>query len=404
MAETPQDSPYRTMVDALVDVPEHSVSTAELAGWRIQAGTIVVTIGDAGVSSVSSLFGAIADAVHVSDRHLHRWRERLRLSGRAIAPSLFPPLLAGGQAKGVSAQTMIYSAATSLARVNDKTTIVVEAQANAGFWNDPCAAGLILVASSDDGDQVRRQIALLATPESTVVMAPQRESIADAIRQATMEAGAALHEVAALCKIGKVESTENGQRFTIEIPAGRYTVEIPALGAHHRTNLATALVGAGSLASGELDASGIAARLKYTELPLRFESIKASPRVLVDSASTCLAYRALERTLRDAGVTPALVVAAVDADTNIEDLVAALTSIGAETRLAFAGIYRPIADSVGQALRDQRMPVQLAGASGPALDQALAGAGPRDTILVFGARRPTADARAYLLGLEQDPV
>jgi hypothetical protein len=404
MTDVSQGSPYQTMVTLLLAVPKRPDSTQELAQWRKDSGALVVTIGDAGVNSVSALFGTVRDAVHVSDRHHHRWRERLRLSGRTIAPTLFPILMSGGHSQGVSAQTMIYSAATSLARVNDKSAIVVEAQPGAGFWNDPCSADLLLVASSDHADRVREQIRLVATPESTVVMAPQRESIADAVREATREVGATLEEVASRCKIGKIEPTENGQRFTIEIPAGRYTVEVPVPGAHQRTNLATALLASSVLSRDAIDAKGIAARLKYAELPLRLESIKTSPRTLADSASSRLAYRALEQTLREAAIVPSLIIATLDAETNIDDLATTLQALGAEVRLAFARVDRPIADALAQTLRDQGVALQLAGDPGSALDQALAGAGSRDTILVFGARRPTADARAYLLGLEQDPV
>ncbi|MCZ6545112.1 MAG: hypothetical protein O6913_05360, partial [Chloroflexi bacterium] len=222
------------------------------------------------------------------------------------------------------------------------------------------------------------------------------------VRATAAEVGATLAEVADSCKMGKFEIPADGQRFTIETPDGRHAVTIPAIGQHQRANFALAWLAADKLGAGEVDAGGIASRLSALRLPGCFESIKTAPRVIVDTSQSRTAYRALERTLRETRPAALHVLATLDGGTDVESLTETLTSLSAPTSVAFHPDDRALADSLAGELRERGLPVQLAGRPGPALEQ-LAAAAPRDTVLVFGARRPTADARSHLLALEQDP-
>ncbi len=391
---------YSEVVAQLAGATEGVASTGAIADWReASGGKLAVVVGDAGVGSLATLYGAISEAVHVSDRHAHRWRERIRMVGHPLEPSRFAGAV-GAEAWDGPAQTSIYAAA---ARVASAGAIVLEAQSGSAFWDDPLTADLVMVANGDDAGRLSEQLALSLSTSSAVFMAPQRESIADAVREVAGQAGASLHEVATECKLGKIQETADSQKFTIETSTatggGRFDVELPAAGAHQRTNFAAAL-----LAAGEVEPPQIGLGLKTLRMPLRFESIKTSPWVIVDGAASRPAYRALVRTV-EAVLDPRglLVLATVDGASDLGMLAQTVSDLSGEARIAYREADRVAADELAERLRERRVGVQLAGAPGPALDQMMSGAGSKDTVLMFGSRRATSEARGYLLGLEEDP-
>ena len=317
------------------------------------------------------------------------------MGGHPLEPSRFAGAVGAEESDG-AAQTTIYAAAT---RAASGETIVLEAQSGSAFWDDPLRADLVMVANGDDAGRLSEQLGAVLSASSAVFMAPQRESVADAVRAAVDQAGASLHEVATECKLGKIREGVDSQKFTIETAGGRFDVELPAAGAHQRTNFATAL-----LAAGEVEPQQIGMGLKTLRMPLRFESIKTSPRVIVDGGASRPAYRALVRTV-EAVLDPRglLVLASVDAKSDLGMLAQTVSNLSGEARVAYREADRDAADELAERLREQRVGVQLPGAPGPALDQMMSGAGPKDAVLMFGSRQATSEARAYLLGLEEDP-
>lgn len=391
---------YSEVVARLAGATDGAASSGAIADWReASGGKLAVVVGDAGVGSLATLYGAISGTAHVSDRHLHRWRERIRVGGHPLEPSRFAAAVGAEESAG-AAQTAIYAAAT---RVAANETIVLEAQSGSAFWDDPLSADVVMVANGDDAGRLSERLAAVLSVSSAVFMAPQRESLADAVRAAVDQADASLHEVATECKLGKIQESMDSQKFTIESSGaaggGRFDVELPAAGAHQRTNFATAL-----LAAGEVEPQQIGMGLKTLRMPLRFESIKTSPRVIVDGAASRPAYRALVRTV-EAVLDPRglLVLATVDDASDLAMLAQTVSDLSREARIAYGGADRDAADELAERLRERRVGVQLAGAPGSALDEMMSGAGPKDTVLTFGSRRATSEARAYLLGLEEDP-
>ena len=391
---------YDDLAAALAAAPASAMTSATpmeaLVDWRTTTqGALVVVLGDAGVGSVAAYYAALTDCVRLADRHLHRWRERLQLAAQPLDPDRFTASL-DGLSLDHGPQAALIEGVVRLAQAAERDRIVIDHHAPSLLASFP--ADLVLVATADDLATIGDRISTFAGANTRVVMAPQRESVADAVRAAAAEAGATLIEVAASCKMGKFEIPADGQRFTIETPDARHAVTIPAIGQHQRANFALAL-----LAAGEVDAGGIASRLSALRLPGCFESIKTSPRVIVDIGQSRTAYRALERTLHETRPAALHVLTTLDGGTDVESLTETLTSLSAPTSVAFHPNDRTIADSIARQLRERGLPVQLAGRPGPALEQLVAAAAPRDTILVFGARRPTIDARSHLLALERDP-
>ena len=238
---------------------------------------------------------------------------------------------------------------------------------------------------------------------STVVLAPQRESVAAAARAAVAASGVALHEAAVACRMGRASTGLDGQRFTTQTPRGRYTVALPLLGAQQRANFVTALLAAEQIAQEGLNAAAVAKAIADVSLPLRFEIIKRSPLVVLDGADDPAGYRALQSVAAEIfGRLRLVIVATVDAAVPHDVLTEAIEAIPAEVRIAFPPPDRAVAERVAQRLRDRGIGAQLWGAPGPALVDAVDSAGPRDGVLVFGSLSGTAEARAWLLGIEQE--
>lgn len=323
---------YDDLAAALAAAPASATTSAvpmdALVDWRTTThGALVVVLGDAGVGSVAAYYAALTDCVRLADRHLHRWRERLQLAAQPIEPDRFTATL-DGVSLDAGPQAALIEGAVRLALTAERDRIVIDHHARSLLALFP--ADLVLVATADDPAIIGDRVSAFSGPDTRVVMAPQRESVADAVRAAAAEAGATLIEVAASCKMGKFEIPADGQRFTIETPDGRHAVTIPALGQHQRANFALAL-----LAAGEVEAGGIATRLSTLRLPGCFESIKTSPRVIVDTAQSRTAYRALERTLRETRPAALHVLATLDGATDVESLTETLTALSAPASVAF---------------------------------------------------------------------
>ncbi|MEE9278090.1 MAG: hypothetical protein V3V06_06725 [Dehalococcoidia bacterium] len=401
--------PDADIVASLAAAPRahRGVCGSLLSAWRTETGgALVVVSGDAGAGSTATMLAALLAAcgqsvVQATAAHVHRWRERVRCNGEAIDPAALAAAIdASGLEGEASSAEMLLAAAVAVARDTGAETLIVEAPAQAPYWAQPTTCDRVIVATTSDAAWLMEHLPHAVAATSEVVMAPQRESVAEAVREATANGGATLSEVATACRIGKVQAGRDSQRCTIQTPAGRYDLALPLLGGHQRANLATAL-----LAAGAVDPKRAAKALQALRLPLRLELLKRSPLVLADAADNAPSLRALERALPEILERARLtVVATVAADTPLELLTETIGRLDAEVRVAFSANERAPADEAARRLRKLGVGAQLVGAPGPALQAAIDGSGPRDAVLVVGSLRRTAEARAYLLGLEQDPV
>ena len=393
-------------------------AAAVLHGWLQESGAaLVVVAGDAGVGSVASMLTALSVAagervVQLSAWHVHRWRERVRVNGEPLPASEFAARVSAAQADGAETRAALLThAVVGAARAIQPTVIVLEAPPESWYWRSqsPPPATRLVLTSCDDPAWPREQLARALTADTVIFMSPQRESVADAARTTVGAMGASgavaqLREVAQACRIGAAESSADGQRVTIQTPDGRYPLQIPLSDPRQLGNAATAL-----LATPAPEPRAAARVLAGLRLPLRLEAVKRAPLVLLDAASNRASLRTLPRAVRSAvGGAPLQVLVGIDtdgtSDTDNDALLDALQALDAPLQIAPQADQREVADLLAAQVGARGLAVQISGPPGPSLTDAIAGAGPRDAILMLGSVRSTAEARAYLLGIDDDPA
>ncbi len=405
-----QHAGYAQIVAALSAAPEEpcGASGALLTEWRrTQAGSVCLVCGDAGVGSVATMLAALRRArgrraVQVGARHPHRWRERIRAGSSPLSEDDFAAALSGWEHGEMSADEILLGGAIALASTDEGSDLIIEAPPASPVWSAPVTANLVAVARIETAGWVEECLVRALNDGSTIVMAPQRESVADAVRAAAKVTGATLHEVATECRLGKAQTSADGQQFSVETPSGQYKVMLPLLGAHQQANFLTAL-----LAAGDVGVGAVAKALEEVKLPLRLEVLKRSPLVVLDGADNAASLKATARAAPSVfGRSRLSVIAAVGADTAVEALAEAVAEVVApidgDVRVAFGEADREAAEQVYGLLRERGVSVQLGGAAAPVLLAAIDGAGPRDGVLLLGSMSVAAEARAHLLGLQED--
>src|SRR5690606_14130629 len=101
----------------------------------------------------------------------------------------------------------------------------------------------------DTVPEIARQKAGIIVPGTPVIMAPQRESAADVIREVAAEKGAPLTEVALVCNLRRDQAGSDQQTFRLRTPRHGYTIKMPLIGKHQLDNAATAVLAVEALTS-----------------------------------------------------------------------------------------------------------------------------------------------------------
>ncbi len=90
--------------------------------------------------------------------------------------------------------------------------------------------------------EIARQKAGIIVGGSPVIMAPQRESAADVIREVAATQGAPLTEVALACNMRRDQAGMDNQQFRLRTKTQGYNIKLPLLGKHQLDNAATAVL------------------------------------------------------------------------------------------------------------------------------------------------------------------
>jgi dihydrofolate synthase / folylpolyglutamate synthase len=202
-------------------------------------------------------------------------------------------------------------------------------------------------------------------------------------------------------------SKQADSRVLIEAPSSRgerVVTKLGLAGAHQAENAGVAAAIAWQLAARwPAITAAIADGLASARWPGRFEVIeRAGVRVILDCAHNPHGALALARALREEGVDPArtaLVFGAL-ADKAWEPMLRALAPLAS---------VRYYTSPKGRAPAPIERLMEVAGGARvdeprEALDAALAGARPGDTVLVTGSLYLVGEARGALLGIEADPI
>jgi len=254
---------------------------------------------------------------------------------------------------------------------------------------------------------IARQKAGIIVAGCPTVMAPQRESAAEIIREVAKERGSPLTEVALVCHLRRDSYSSEAQSFRLRTPGGGYQVKLPLLGKHQLDNAATAIVAVEALGAAGVKVSeeSVKAGLEGVRWPARIEVIKRRPLVVVDAAHTADSARRLRDTLSEyLHVDRATLVVGVMGDKDLDGLAMAIEPVA--RRVIAARADHPRAsdpEAVARAFRDLGVEATWERSVPDAVDAALGLSTPSDAVVILGSIALAGEARAHILGLERDP-
>jgi dihydrofolate synthase/folylpolyglutamate synthase len=241
---------------------------------------------------------------------------------------------------------------------------------------------------------------------AAVVMGLQDEAAASVIRRTAVERGARLVEVGEACRISRLNHSLQGQDFRLRTPSGEHDLHLPLLGRHQLENAATAVLAVEALREHGVDvsASQIERGLAGVRWPARLEVLRERPLLVVDGAHNAESARRLRETLaEEAPGRRAILVVGASRDKDVEGMAAELAP-AAKCLIATSSRHpRALpAEAVAAVFAEQGVVVTVISTVAEAVDAALAGAEADDVICVAGSLFVAAEARAHVLGIEEE--
>ncbi len=400
-----------------------------------QVGRLTVHIaGSKGKGSVAAMCDSVLRAAKLrtglfTSPHLHRFVERIQIDGQPVTTEKF--------AEGLTAVAAAVDRVRD--RLPDRSLVTFDVLTALGFYifreekveaqvievglgglldstnvfeNKECAVITNIGLEHRDilGEtvaEISRQKAGIIISGCPTIMAPQRESAAEVIREVAQERGSPLVEVAQVCNLRRESSGSDSQRFRLRTPAAGYEIKLPLLGQHQLDNAATAILAIESLTLGgaKVKQEAIKVGLESVRWPARIETIKHRPLVVVDAAHTADSARRLRDTMSDyLKVNNATLIVGVMGDKDIEGLASAIEPLARRVIATKADHPRALdPEVVARSFRQLSIETLLEPKLEHAIDRALNLSTPSDAIVILGSVALAGEARAHILGLERDP-
>jgi dihydrofolate synthase/folylpolyglutamate synthase len=390
--------------------------------------------GSKGKGSVAAMAESIlrAAGMHTglfTSPHLHRFPERIQVAGTPVTTEEF----AEGLSEVAEAMERVkqrlperplvtFDALTALGfllfRKHEVEAQVIEVglggllDSTNVFETKDCAVITNIGLEHRDilGDtipEIARQKAGIIVPGCPTVMAPQRESAADVIREVAKERGSVLTEVALVCSLRRDSAGSEYQTFRLRTPVAGYQAKLPLLGKHQLDNAATAVLAVEALAAAGVKVSEEAVKtgLEGVKWPGRIEVLKRRPLLIVDSAHTADSARRLRDTLLEyLRVDRATLVVGVMGDKDLEGLAMAIEPAALRVVATQADHPRALsAEAVARVFRDQSIETFVEPRLAAAIDMATSLSTASDAVVILGSIALAGEARAHILGLERDP-
>ncbi len=401
-----------------------------------QLGRVTVHIaGSKGKGSVAAMVESILRAAELrtglfTSPHLHRFPERIQIDGQPVSTAEF-----------AAGMTEVRAAIERVQAANPQRALVTfDALTALGFWlfrEHEVEAQVIevglggLLDSTNVFDakecsvitniglehreilgntvaEIARQKAGIIVPGGPVVMAPQRESAAEVIREVAAEKGAPLTEVALVCNLRRDSAGSDQQTFRLRTPTRGYTIKLPLVGKHQLDNAATAVLAVETLAKAgvQVDEEAVKQGLEKVKWPARIEIVKHRPLIVVDSAHTADSARSLRDALAEyLRVDHATLVIGVMGDKDLEGLAMAIEPVARRVIATSADHPRALAaESVARVFRELGLETFVEPKLGAAIDMATSLSTGSDPVVILGSIALAGEARAHILGLERDPA
>jgi dihydrofolate synthase/folylpolyglutamate synthase len=415
------------------DVAPMLALLAELDDPHLGRPTVHIA-GSKGKGSVAAMVASVLQAAGLrtglyTSPHLHRFPERIQIDGAPVSQADFAagcePVAAAVERvrqRLPERQLVTFDALTALGfylfRQADVEAQVIEVglgglldSTNVFERKESSVITRIGLEHREIlGDTVAaiaRQKAGIIVPGCPTIMAPQRESAAEVIREVATAKDSPLTEVATACNLRRDSALSEGQTFTLQTPAGRYQVKLPLLGQHQLENAATAILAVEALAESGLKVpeAAIKAGLESVRWPARIEVLKRRPLVVIDAAHTADSAKALRDTLNEyLRLRDATLVIGVMGDKDLGELALAIEPVARRVIATSADHPRALrAESVARVFQDLGIETICQPRLADAIDVAMSLSTPSDAVVILGSVALAGEARAYILGLERDP-
>ncbi|MEX2245661.1 MAG: folylpolyglutamate synthase/dihydrofolate synthase family protein [Dehalococcoidia bacterium] len=420
-ADRPDVEPVRALLRELGD-PHLGRPTLHVAGSKGKGSTAVMA--EAILRAAGRRTGC-----YISP-HLHRYSERIRIDGAAVAPEAFASALtsvretmAAVAGRFPGRNFLAFDALTGAAFVAFRDagcdTQVVEVglgglldSTNVFDRTDVVVITPISLEHTtvlgDTIPAIAAQKAGIITPGSAVIVAPQRESAVDVVCETAAARGATVIEVAKACQMTRTAATQEVQDFRLKTPRAEYRARLPLLGRHQLDNAATAVLACEELAVGagfELTPQHVRDGLAQVSWPARLEVLKRRPLVIVDGAHNGDSARRLVAALREYfSLTQATFLFGTLTG---KDAAAMAEAVAPAAELVYACSWPSprAADPAGLAavFRPFETPVTVMPLA-DAYETAVIEASGRGAVVAFGSIAFAAAVREYVLGIESDMI
>jgi dihydrofolate synthase/folylpolyglutamate synthase len=421
-AERPDVAPVRALLAELGD-PQLGRRTVHVAGSKGKGSTVAM------IEAVLRASG-LRTGAYVSP-HLHRYTERIRIAAAPIAPEGFAaamtPVREAMERVGPrfpGRQLLAFDALTAAAFVAFRDASVEAQVVEVGLGGlldstnvfdstdvvvlTPISLEHTAILGSTIG-AIAAQKAAIITPGADVVAAPQRESAIDVFRARAAERGAALIEVAAACQLSRTAATADGQEFKLKTPQATYAASLPLIGRHQLDNAAAAVVACERFAARAgigLTPQHVRTGLGAVSWPGRMEVLSRKPLLIVDGAHNGDSAKRMVAALREHfGLARATFVFGTLAGKDVEGMAAAIAEAADHVYVtAWPGARAADPREAAEPFRAHDAPVTVLGSLAQALEAAMADAGGRGAVVVFGSIAFVAAVREYHLGIESDMI
>ena len=421
-----EDEAYRQLLERLFAARRFGVVLglgrmhqvlARLGDPHRRLGAIVHVGGTNGKGSTAAMIAAMVSAhgrpvALYTSPHLTSVRERIAVDGAPISKAEFLDAAAAVAAVGGEALTF-FEQLTALAMVAMAQRRPAVTVLEVGLGGRLDATNVVDSAVAVvTGVALDHQAVLGDTLE---LIAAEKAGIFRRDRPAIIGASG---EPAAVPVLQEAAVRAGAQPVQVVDAAAVAATPSPGLrGAHQRRNAAAALAAVRALVDGGHmveDAAARARGLSSVQHPGRFEVIAGAPRLVLDGAHNPHGAHALAEALAGEPA-PRVLVLAVSRDKDARALIAALapavtcivaTAYRQERALPAAELAAQVAEVAPRAVppHDSAAGVGWAAALPDALAQARHLAGPAGTVVIAGSLFLVGEARALLLGAEQDPL
>ncbi len=238
---------------------------------------------------------------------------------------------------------------------------------------------------------IAREKAGIIKPGKTVVSSPQKREALAVLRATCKSQSARLIEVGRDVTWQVSSRDESGQSVVVGGRQGRYRLWLPLLGDHQAENASVAV---GALEALGMDALSIVAGLAGVSWPGRLQVLERRPWLVVDGAHNPYSAEKLAKALGDYFDFERLIfILGASSDKDMAGIAEALAP-RATLVLATQSRHPRAADAMKVAGEFRRLGVQaeVAPSLEMALEEARAGAGPKDLICVTGSLFLVAEA------------